>query len=165
MHIFIFSFCIWVHCSWIMISVNCEQNIYFLNQTQKLQKSGRNILLKNNTVVDNKCVYTKLDEILGEKFNATKQICCKTSGDSRSRSRIHLLQLLHSSAIELPSKPAIKLPMEPPSKGSTGTIPPAVVRAKVIPKGARTFPILFNFSFAVRFFSLAISVIFLTARM
>lgn len=36
--------------------------------------------MKNHTVVDNECVYTKIDEILGAKFNATTEICCKGSG-------------------------------------------------------------------------------------
>eukprot|EP00105_Crassostrea_gigas_P014215 XP_011430801.1 PREDICTED: uncharacterized protein LOC105330648 [Crassostrea gigas] len=48
--------CLGVFC--IMISVNCEKKI----------------------VVDSECVYTKIDEILGEKFNTTTQICCKGSG-------------------------------------------------------------------------------------
>lgn len=69
----------------ITISVNCENNIlvcflYFLNQIQKLQTFSRNIILNNNTVVDNECVYKKHDEIMGEKFNSTIQINCKGSG-------------------------------------------------------------------------------------
>lgn len=36
--------------------------------------------MENIIVVDSECVYTKIDEILGEKFNTTTQICCKESG-------------------------------------------------------------------------------------
>lgn len=36
--------------------------------------------MENIIVVDSECVYTKIDEILGEKFNTTTQICCKGSG-------------------------------------------------------------------------------------
>lgn len=61
-----------------------EENRYvfllFLNQKHKLQKFSRHKLLENIIVVDSECVYTKIDEILGEKFNTTTQICCKGSG-------------------------------------------------------------------------------------
>lgn len=52
----------------------------FLNQIQKRQTFSRDIILNNITVIDNECVYKKHDEIMGDKFNSTIQICCKGSG-------------------------------------------------------------------------------------
>lgn len=74
--------CLGVFC--IMISVNCEKKIgmfsIIFKPKHKLQKFSRHELLENIIVVDSECVYTKIDEILGEKFNTTTQICCKGSG-------------------------------------------------------------------------------------